>query len=74
MQLKIPNRDQEGNRYPVNEETKQLAERFFLGSYVSSYTLEIFSNIPDNLMQSIRDHSNSAGNDYDEESCSDTDS
>jgi len=56
---------QRKEKYPVCEETKPLAERFFLDTYVSSYTLEIFSNVPDTLMQSIRDHTSSAGDDYD---------
>jgi len=63
--------EQRKEKYPVSEETKDLAQRFFLGGYVSSYTLEVFDCIPDNLMQSIRDHTSSAGIDYDSDSCSD---
>jgi hypothetical protein len=58
---------QRKEKYPVNEETKSLAERFFLSSYVSEYSLEIFSNIPDVLMRSISDHTMYAGIDYEED-------
>lgn len=61
---------QNKEKYPVDETTKQLAERFFLSHYVSSYTLELFGNIPDSLMSSIIDHTSSAGDDYETESCS----
>lgn len=58
-------------KYPVCEATKALAQRFFLGSYVSVYDLVIFSNIPDVLMHSISNHASSPGVDYDDDPCSD---
>jgi hypothetical protein len=62
---------QRKEKYPVCEETKALAERFFLGSYVSEYHLTLNSNIPDKIYQSIRDHTFSAGIDYMDDSDSD---
>lgn len=57
--------------YPVCEETKGLAERYFLGNYSSEYRLTLHSNIPDNLFNSIRDHTFSAGIDYVDDSDAD---
>jgi hypothetical protein len=61
---------QRKEKYPVCEATKDLAERFFLSSYVSEYRLEIFSSLPDVLMQSIVAHTRTAGIDYDDETSS----